>query len=119
MSAYTHHGECSTSDPCKRCFEFGETTERERIIKLLDKDYWHSQLWNFAEVICLADCEMCKTIALIKGEYLEDEQTAALKMEIAELQNDLDRFGAEMDICTCELIEAEIERLTEQLKGDK
>jgi hypothetical protein len=46
----------------------GEAREKERIIKLLDKDYWHSQVWNFAEVTCLADCEMCKTIALIKGE---------------------------------------------------
>jgi hypothetical protein len=36
MSAYTHHGGCSTSDPCKRCFEFGETTERRRIIKLIE-----------------------------------------------------------------------------------
>ena len=40
MSAYTHHGDCSTSDPCERCFEFGQTTEQARIIKLLKGERW-------------------------------------------------------------------------------
>jgi hypothetical protein len=38
VSAYTHHGECSTLDPCLRCKEFGETQERARIVKV-------AQLW--------------------------------------------------------------------------
>jgi len=48
-------------------YDFARAETQTRIIELLDKDYWHSQLFNFSEVICLADCEMCKTIALIKG----------------------------------------------------
>jgi len=61
MSAYTHHGECSTSDPCKRCFEFGETTERRRIIKLLENKN------NCNGGLSSGNCT-CTAIALIKGE---------------------------------------------------
>lgn len=35
MSVYTHSGDCSTSEPCPRCYEFGQTAEQARIIKLL------------------------------------------------------------------------------------
>lgn len=53
MSAYTHHGDCSTSDPCKRCFQFGQTTEQKRIIKLLEDADSACSSW---------------AVALIKGE---------------------------------------------------
>ena len=69
MSAYTHHGDCSTSDPCKRCFQFGQTTEQKRIIKLLKEH---------PVGIDITDSPMCDgcwdtdydkhLIALIKGD---------------------------------------------------
>jgi hypothetical protein len=42
----------------------GAANERERIIKLLDNPYFH----NIQSPEIHIDCEMCKTIALIKGE---------------------------------------------------
>lgn len=45
-------------------YETGVRTERDRIIKLLDNPYWHSIQSPDIHI----DCEMCKTIALIKGE---------------------------------------------------
>jgi len=48
-------------------YDYARAETETRIIKLLSKDYWHSQVFDFAEVICLADCEMCKTIDHIKG----------------------------------------------------
>ena len=70
MSAYTHHGDCSTGDPCERCFEFGQTTEQKRIIKLLE------ELKGDQEGCC-DECKphlessrnyLTAVIALIKGE---------------------------------------------------
>ena len=69
MSGYTHHGDCSTSDPCKRCFQFGQTTEQKRIIKLLEP-YAN----NKCDELCAGGCdcfgkyEAEHFIALIKGE---------------------------------------------------
>jgi hypothetical protein len=97
--------------------DLGAKQERERIIKLLEQHPCYSL--KTCQTGCFTHDLLVANIALIKGEYLEDKQTVALKAEIAELQNDLDRFGADMDICTCELIEAEIERLTNQLNGEK
>lgn len=65
VSAYTHYSDCSTSDPCKRCFEFGRTTEQQRIIKLLEPyticddacDHYDCVTYGFE-----------RSIELIKGE---------------------------------------------------
>ncbi|CAB4123737.1 hypothetical protein UFOVP46_84 [uncultured Caudovirales phage] len=72
MSAYTHHGDCSTSDPCERCFEFGQTTEQKRIIKLLEE---HPIVTDFdGSTWCdHSDCDTetpwkSHAIAIIKGE---------------------------------------------------
>jgi len=70
MSAYTHHGDCSTFNPCERCFEFGQTTERRSIIKLLGE---HSAFYDgMGDVIC-SQCNDSRDYdthlaALIKGE---------------------------------------------------
>jgi hypothetical protein len=45
-------------------FQAGEIVERKRIIKLLENPYWHSIQSPDIHI----DCEMCKTIKLIKGE---------------------------------------------------
>jgi hypothetical protein len=45
-------------------FRTGQETERERIIKLLENPYWH----NIQSPDIHIECEMCKTIELIKGE---------------------------------------------------
>jgi hypothetical protein len=48
----------------QRAYEQGVMRERERIIKLLENPYFH----NIQSPDIHIDCEMCKTIALIKGE---------------------------------------------------
>jgi hypothetical protein len=45
-------------------FNQGAQREQERIIKLLNNPYFH----NIQSPEIHIDCEMCKTIALIKGE---------------------------------------------------
>jgi len=64
MSAYTHHGECSIQDPCLRCKEFGETSERERIIAILESV-------KVAEDGCFSERMPDTLIALIKGDVTE------------------------------------------------
>lgn len=48
----------------KSLMRFAMSKERDRIIKLLENAYWH----NIQSPDIHIDCEMCKTIALIKGE---------------------------------------------------
>ena len=48
--------------------EFGKREEQERIIKLLDTDYWHHRIWGNSKPTCVPDCLTCEQIALIKGE---------------------------------------------------
>ena len=43
-------------------------SERERIIKLLDTDFWHHRIWGNPKPTCVQDCPTCDLIALIKGE---------------------------------------------------
>ena len=44
--------------------EQGRTQERERIIKLLENPYFHNIQFPDIHI----ECEMCKTIELIKGQ---------------------------------------------------
>lgn len=37
MSAYVHLQDCSTADPCPRCFVFGQTTEQRKRAEWLDR----------------------------------------------------------------------------------
>jgi len=48
----------------KSLMRFAMRKERERILKLLENPYFH----NIKSPDIHIDCEMCKTIALIKGE---------------------------------------------------
>lgn len=52
MSGYTHSGDCSTSEPCPRCFEFGQTTAKARIIQLLE-----TYALRECDEWCAAGCE--------------------------------------------------------------
>lgn len=46
----------------------GKLMERDRIIKLLDTDFWHHRMiGDSGEIICLPSCDMCKLIVVIKG----------------------------------------------------
>jgi len=49
-------------------FDRGVRTEQERIIKLLDTDFWHHSIWGCEERKCVRNCPTCELIALIKGE---------------------------------------------------
>lgn len=42
----------------------GKSDERERIVELLENPYWH----NIQSPDIHIECQMCKTIELIKGE---------------------------------------------------
>jgi hypothetical protein len=53
-------------------FKAGQKFERqateERIIKLLDTDFWHHRIWGNPKPTCIKGCPTCDLIALIKGE---------------------------------------------------
>ena len=46
----------------------GAEQEQLRIIKLLKDDFWHHRIIIDEKPTCLASCDMCKLIALIKGD---------------------------------------------------
>lgn len=54
-----------------RFLELVYQVERERIIKLLDTDFWHHTIWGHEQRKCVKDCSTCELIALIKGETNE------------------------------------------------
>ena len=43
----------------------GREHERERILRLIDTDFWHHRIWGNDKPTCLPDCPMCETIWLI------------------------------------------------------
>jgi hypothetical protein len=76
MSKFDDEFDCKTHQEnkdeiwmCLSCYdsEVAEQ-ERERIIKLLDTDFWHHRIWGNPKPTCIKDCPTCELIALIKGE---------------------------------------------------
>ena len=45
-----------------------EKITEQRIIKLIDNDFWHHRIWGNPKPTCVQDCPTCDLIALIKGE---------------------------------------------------
>jgi len=58
------HSENYTDTGPTSAFYQGVDAERARIIKLLENPYFHNIQFPDIHI----DCEMCKTITLIKGE---------------------------------------------------